>query len=179
MAGIWHKIIQISMTQQRSQSFLISSLNVGNGRLGVSRLPGCYGNLAGDVRAIRDWGAAIVVSMTTERELADANAGHLGQLLSVEGIQWHHLPIRDFGGPKGDSADIWSDISQKLHACLEAGGAILVHCRGGQGRSGMIALRLMVESGEDPDAALTRLRAVRPGAVETSEQLEWARAVQS
>ena len=41
-------------------------------------------------------------------------------------------------------------------------------------RSGMIALRLMVERGADPDEALKRLRAVRPGAVETDEQRLWA-----
>ena len=167
------------MTEHRSRAYPIHSLRVGDGRLGVSQLPGRYGDLSGDIRAIKDWGAVVVVSMTTEREMAEVNAGHIGQILSAEGIQWHHLPIRDFGGPKGDSADTWSEVSRKLHACRKAGGAILLHCRGGQGRSGMIALRLMVEYGEDPDAALMRLRAVRPGAVETSGQLEWARSGQN
>jgi hypothetical protein len=39
----------------------------------------------------------------------------------------------------------------------------------------MAALRLMVEAGEPPDTALGRLRAVRPGAVETEDQMAWAR----
>ena len=38
----------------------------------------------------------------------------------------------------------------------------------------MIALRLLVERGADPEAALKRLRAVRPGAVETDDQFAWA-----
>jgi hypothetical protein len=38
----------------------------------------------------------------------------------------------------------------------------------------MIALRLMVEDGEAPDAALARLRAARPCAVETNAQMRWA-----
>ncbi len=54
------------------------------------------------------------------------------------------------------------------------GGRVLVHCMGGCGRSGMALLRLMVESGEPADRALARLRAVRPCAVETPEQLAWA-----
>jgi protein-tyrosine phosphatase len=45
---------------------------------------------------------------------------------------------------------------------------------GGCGRSGTAALRLMVEAGENPKAALQRLRAVRPCAVETPEQFQWA-----
>ena len=57
--------------QQNSRAFPIHDLAVGEGRIGVSRLPGRNGNLAGDIEAIRDWGAAAVVSMTTEREMAD------------------------------------------------------------------------------------------------------------
>ena len=57
---------------------------------------------------------------------------------------------------------------------LARGEGLLLHCRGGQGRSGMIALRLLVERGEAPDAGLTRLRQARPGAVETAAQLAWA-----
>ena len=38
----------------------------------------------------------------------------------------------------------------------------------------MIALRLMIDSDEAPDTALTRLRAARPCAVETKAQLRWA-----
>ncbi len=38
----------------------------------------------------------------------------------------------------------------------------------------MAVLRLMVEVGEAPEAALARLRAVRPCAVETEAQRDWA-----
>jgi len=54
------------------------------------------------------------------------------------------------------------------------GGKVLVHCMGGCGRSGMAVLRLMVETGEPPHSALSRLRAARPCAVETDAQFDWA-----
>jgi ADP-ribosyl-[dinitrogen reductase] hydrolase len=41
---------------------------------------------------------------------------------------------------------------------------------GGLGRSGMIAARLLVELGEEPRAAIQRVRAVRRGAIETAAQ---------
>ncbi|MGB3280173.1 MAG: protein-tyrosine phosphatase family protein, partial [Pseudorhodobacter sp.] len=62
----------------------------------------------------------------------------------------------------------------ELRAILARGGRLMVHCRGGCGRTGMIALRLMVDTGEEPGAALARLRAVRPCAVETDAQEVWA-----
>ena len=61
---------------------------------------------------------------------------------------------------------------------LRGGGRVLVHCRGGCGRSGMVALRLMIEAGEAPDEALSRLRSVRPCAVETKAQMGWAMAAE-
>jgi len=60
---------------------------------------------------------------------------------------------------------------------LQGGGRVLIHCRGGCGRSGMAALRLMIESGEEAGAALSRLRALRPCAVETEAQMAWAQQV--
>ena len=59
---------------------------------------------------------------------------------------------------------------------IDGGGRILIHCRGGCGRTGMIVLRVMIEFGEDPDKALKRLRKIRPCAVETKPQEIWARS---
>jgi ADP-ribosyl-[dinitrogen reductase] hydrolase len=47
---------------------------------------------------------------------------------------------------------------------------VLVHCRGGLGRAGTIAARLLVELGMEPTKAIASVRGVRPGAIETSEQ---------
>jgi hypothetical protein len=40
----------------------------------------------------------------------------------------------------------------------------------------MAVLRLMIEAGEEPQSALARLRKVRPCAVETEAQMQWALA---
>ena len=70
---------------------------------------------------------------------------------------------------------MWEPISKNVQQKINDGDKILVHCRGGCGRTGMIVLRIMVEFGEDPDEALERLRKVRPCAVETKAQENWAR----
>ena len=48
----------------------------------------------------------------------------------------------------------WPGNSTFMHRTLDKGGAVLLRCRGGQGRSGMIALRLLVERGADGYQAL-------------------------
>ena len=44
----------------------------------------------------------------------------------------------------------------------------------GCGRAGMMVLRLMIAAGEEANTALVRLRAARPCAVETDDQMRWA-----
>lgn len=157
--------------------FEIATLKLNNGaRIGLCPLPGVYGALMSDLDDVVVWGPDMVVSMTQQSEMDAALVGDLGARFRAAGMTWRHLPTRDFGVPDDMSAAPWPQALGELHRCLDEKGAVLLHCRGGLGRSGMIALRLLVERGEVPDAALERLRAVRPGAVETQEQLAWASA---
>jgi len=57
-----------------------------------------------------------------------------------------------------------------------AGERVLVHCRGGVGRAGTVAALMLVECGESPAIAIQRVRAARPGAIETAGQERWVMA---
>jgi protein-tyrosine phosphatase len=159
-----------------SETFTIATLPLaGGGRLGICPLPG-GGSLAADVAAIVAWKPSIVVSLTEQVEMERCGSGRLGAILGEAAIAWFHLPIHDFAAPDCGSHAAWPDLAARLHAILDRGGGVLLHCRGGRGRSGMIAMRLLVERGEAPAEALARLRSVRRGAVETEAQLDWAAA---
>ncbi len=160
-----------------ANSFEIATIGLSpRGRLGISGLPGLNGTFDQDLEALLSWHPSIVVSMTEILEMRETGAEELGEMLERHNVCWLHLPLSDYQGLAGANAVTWDKSSAKLHSELDAGKGILVHCRGGHGRSGMIALRLMVERGEEPEAALKRLRAVRPGAIETKEQMRWASA---
>ena len=155
-------------------AFIIHALPVAGGILALSPIPGRYGDYAGDMEHIHDWRPAMILSMTTMREMEDLGAGQLGPQLVAQGARWVHLPIRDFGAPDEDVQRRWPEASALALRALKGGGRVLVHCRGGCGRSGMVVLRLMIEAGEKPMEALSRLRMVRPCAVETAGQMNWA-----
>ena len=72
------------------------------------------------------------------------------------------------------SQDQANELVRLLQHALENKMNVVVHCYAGVGRSGMIALRLLVERGANPEDALTQIRKVRPGAVERPAQYEWA-----
>lgn len=154
--------------------FAIHALRVGSGTLALSPLPGSGGGYADDLSAIHDWSPNLVISMTTKVEMQQAGAGAFGQDIQSGSAVWLHLPVEDFGAPPPEIAALWPKASATARQVLSDGGRVLVHCRGGCGRSGMVALRLMVESGEVPNHALSRLRSARPCAVETDQQMAWA-----
>jgi len=154
--------------------FAIYSVATAGGDLAVSPMPGRRGDLAGDVERIAEWSADMVISMTTDAEFSHCKTGELGIRLARVGIEWRRFPVEDFGTPGSTEQSQWAAVSRAARAVLAGGGKVLIHCMGGCGRSGMAALRLMIESGEDPDDALSRLRDARPCAVETDAQFAWA-----
>lgn len=136
------------------EPFDIYALTVGGGIVGLCPLP------TGEMDRVTAWSPDLVIAMVEAHEMP---------VDLWDGFLLCHLPVIDYGTPIGDA---WSSIQAQALAVLSKGGRVLVHCKGGCGRSGMAVLRLMLAAGEVN--ALTRLRDVRHCAVETDAQLAWA-----
>lgn len=159
-----------------SDGFVIFALPVSGGTLAIASLPGRDGDYRGDLEVFHEWRPGIVLSLVTEAEMLEVGGANLGSDIQGMGSRWCHLPVRDFGAPGAEFEAQWPEVSARIRKTLAGGGRVVVHCKGGCGRSGMAALRLMVEAGEDRFAALNRLRNLRDCAVETRGQLQWAMA---
>ena len=166
----------------------IAAVDAGadRGKIGVTLAPGKNDRFAiggpwardleKDLDTIAAWGARTIVTLLESHELARLAITMLGQEVQRRGIEWLHLPIPDVSTPDLQFETGWPAVSDHLRSRLDAGENILIHCRGGLGRSGMIAARLLAESGVDAEEAIARVRAVWPGAIETWEQEQWARS---
>jgi ADP-ribosyl-[dinitrogen reductase] hydrolase len=128
-----------------------------------------------DLDTIFTWGARTIVTLLEQHELAHLAITRLGEEVQRRGMEWLHLPIPDVSTPGPEFEAKWPAISEHLRSRLDAGENILIHCRGGVGRSGMVAARLLIEFGVDAETAIARVRAARLGAIETWEQERWAR----
>lgn len=150
------------------------------GTLGITFCPGQWQaeaatgawsrDLQADLRAIAEWGATHVLTLVTAEELHALRVPALGEGVAAQGMEWLHLPIQDFSTPTKDWEIAWARARGTVHAALDRGAAVLVHCKGGLGRAGLVAARILVERGMAPPEALAAVRAVRPGAVETHGQ---------
>ncbi len=159
--------------------------SAGVGRIGVTFCPGKIDphamtggwarDLTVDLDAVAKWGAAAVVTLVEAQELAALKVPTLGAEVERRHMDWLHLPIQDVSTPSTDFEAAWTQAGAGLRARLRDGADILIHCKGGLGRAGTIAARLLVELGSDADAATAAIRAVRPGAIETRAQEAFVR----
>ena len=158
----------------------IDEVEVGAGRLGLTFCPGkkqpdaltgsWSRDLAADLDVVRGWGASIVITLLEDHELKSLDVEDLGAEVERRGIEWHQLPIQDAGIPRQAEHARWFLAALRAQQVLTKGGRVLLHCKGGLGRTGMMGARLLVENGAVPRDATAAVRAARQGAIETSEQ---------
>jgi protein-tyrosine phosphatase len=124
------------------------------------------------VRAWKEMGFDVVVSLLTRDELDELGLAAEADLSRAQGIQFCEFPIPDLGAPKSSAAA--RELVDNLRSDLDVGKQIAIHCRQGIGRSGMIAAGVLVVSGAEPEFAIRKVSAARGLSVpETPEQREW------
>ena len=164
-------------------------MRTGGGMIGITFAPGKKqpGSISGhhdrdlgaDLDRIAAWNAAAVVTLMEQHELETVAIADIGGEVRHRHMEWHHWPIVDVDVPDAYFEAAWPARSAKLRMVLACGGRVLIHCRGGIGRSGMLAARLLVESGVSAADAIAKVRAVRRHAVETPAQERWVAAGRS
>ncbi len=143
----------------------------GQGRIGITLCPGktdpaamagpTARDLDTDLDVIRDWGATAVVSLITREEIDHLGVGDLEEAVRDRHMEWWHVPIPDGMPPGADFEQAWAVAGEAIRDRLRLGFDVLVHCKGGLGRAGTVAARLLVELGARPDDAIRRVHAAR------------------
>ena len=127
-------------------------------------------DLDADLDLIQAWPAAAVVTLIEPHEFELLEVEGLGEGVMQRGMRWYQLPIRDVSVPDAQFERQWEAAGKELFQILKQGDSIVVHCRGGLGRAGLVVARLLIETGFPADKAIRGVRAARPGAIETKEQ---------
>ena len=159
----------------------------GQGKIGITFCPGKKQpsamtgawdrDLGLDLDAVHKFGASALVTLIEDHEIDMLGVPDLGTETLSRHMDWLHLPIPDVSVPTQEFERAWQVHGPGLRARLRDGFNIVVHCKGGLGRAGTIAARLLIELGQTPDAAIAQVRSVRPGAIETSGQAAYVRGL--
>lgn len=101
----------------------------------------------------------------TQSEMAANDVSDLGNKTVQHGMQWFHLPIGDDQAPSEEFNQHWQECRHQINTILDQGKHIAIHCKGGQGRTGLIAIQVLLEHGASLNEASDMVRSLRPKAL--------------
>ncbi len=145
-----------------------------SGRLAVLARPRGDEWLESEIQSWRDAGIDVVVSLLTASEVADLGLKDEGQFCSQYEIEFRNFPIEDCSVPESRTETL--ELVRSCHELLSSGKNIGFHCRGGLGRSPLIASCVLMLSGKSAEEAYQTVGAARGLRVpETPEQAVWGK----
>jgi atypical dual specificity phosphatase len=125
------------------------------------RVLGCaYPKRDTALAALQEQGISVLINLHEQ--------AHLNARLQAYGLSSVYIPIKDFSAPSSEQ------LRRAIAAIDEAvgqGQRVAVHCGGGLGRTGTVLACYLVHQGIPPDDAIERVRALRPGSIETRAQV--------
>jgi hypothetical protein len=154
-----------------------------SGRIGMTIAPGKKINgkwdrdLDTDLACLRDeYSCDVLVSLMEDAEYKGLQIDGLFERAPAYGIAVVRFPIRDVHPPRKGEMPQFCELVGLILDAARAGRTVVIHCRGGLGRTGTVAAACLVALGHAPAKAIARVRAARRGAVETREQEQWVEA---
>jgi atypical dual specificity phosphatase len=139
-------------------SFVIPDLLAGMER------PGTFAKLRDDLEYLKIHKINAIVSLT-ESQLERA-------FIEEFGFRYLHMPVQDFTPPSCEQIEKFLSFQRRAEA---DGLATVVHCGAGLGRTGTMLACALVSRGMPAEAAIDRVRTLRPYSIETVEQEDCVR----
>jgi len=142
------------------------------GKLALAARPRGGDWLKDELAVWKEAGINTVLSLLTPEEEKDLDLSDEATEAKAQGLRFSSFPIPDRQVPKSEAK--LAEALEKVGGDLSAGKNVVVHCRQGVGRSGLVAACLLVRNGMSPGAAVEMVSAVRGAPVpETPEQRDW------
>lgn len=127
--------------------------------VGAMAWPGAGQQLKDNARWLNEQGVDLVITLT-EAELDP-------DIIKAYGLHTLHIPVVDFTPPTLPQIQ---QFVGTVSSALEREQRVVVHCAGGKGRTGTMMAAWFVANGATADEAITKIRTLRPGSIETAAQ---------
>jgi len=146
------------ITTEEKKDNRFKTLN--NCRFCISPMPDGFGGLEEDINRVKQKeGVNIIVSALTKADMNNFGLQDEALVCKKLGIDYYNLPIRDCTIP--GVSKFYDFIEQDLFPLSYEENTILIHCRAGIGRSGLIALGLAIRHGYSYNYCLQHGRKIR------------------
>jgi atypical dual specificity phosphatase len=112
-----------------------------------------------DLKWLRKNGIEVLISLT------ETPAPR--QWVNEAGLMALHVPVPDMEPPTERQIEIILDAIQRAN---KTGMGVAIHCAAGKGRTGTALAAYFVTQGLSANVAIEKVRSIRPGSIETTEQ---------
>jgi protein-tyrosine phosphatase len=142
------------------------------GRLALAARPRGGDWLEDEIANWKRHGVKTVLSLLTPDEEQELDLGNEAAEVKAQHLTFFSFPIVDRQVPS--SEDRLTRVLEQIDKELSSGKNVVVHCRHGIGRTGLVAACLLLTKGFNLEKALNRLTAARSVPLpETTEQRQW------
>jgi protein-tyrosine phosphatase len=147
------------------------------GKLYLHAMPGRYESWASSREAISHKDMHRVVSLASLEEIQQKSPDY-AQAIESNDLPWEQVlfPVPDFGVP--DDRTGFLSLACSIAAGLQADQRILVHCGAGIGRTGILAICVLMAlgMGKEESYQIVRSAGSRPEMPEQDELVDWVAA---
>lgn len=130
-------------------------------------------DLATSLDQLKQAGAVAIVTLMQGEEMERHGVQALPELCQQKDLLWFHFPVADDSAPADAFAHAWQRDKQQVHALLDQGKTIALHCKGGSGRTGLVAAQILYERGVEQGQVFERVQALRPQALRHAVQADY------
>ncbi len=136
--------------------------------------PGTKGtSITEALTTLQQAGADAVISLNPISELESLQLADLGAQVNANGLQWFHCPIEDDHAPLADFTAAWQQAGPQVHQLLNEGKTVAIHCKGGSGRTGLMAAQILLERGSNKETVKSMVQALRPYALTLEPHVQY------
>ncbi|MEB3438056.1 cyclin-dependent kinase inhibitor 3 family protein [Pseudomonas sp. A2] len=137
------------------------------GRLIFTPCPGTKDtSVAEALDTLKEADACALLTLMPTEELTLNEVENLERQCQQRSIEWFHLPVEDGHAPGEPFQAAWSANRERIKQLLTEGKSIAIHCKGGSGRTGLVAAQLLIECGVPFSDAVSGVQALRPSAIQ-------------
>ena len=149
--------------------------NLDPGNLGLMARPRGNDWLFDELRTLKTYGTDTLVSLLEQNEEAELGLQNERSICDELSIKFISFPIKDRSVPA--SKQEFLALAEQLSTELARGRKIVIHCRMGIGRTGMLAAGVLIQHGYHSNSVFQFLSNLRTITVpDTEEQVDWVKS---
>ena len=144
------------------------------GALIFTPCPGTKGtNLQDSLMQLKTAGAEAVITLMPPDEMARNEVAELPDACRKLNLKWFHFPIEDDASPEEAFQQAWESDREQVFKILDRSGSLAIHCKGGSGRTGLMAAIILCERGMQHDQVIGQVKSLRPNALKLAVHTDY------